>query len=278
MKRLTLLLIILITVLASHSQVVIEIGAGSTRTDKAALQIGFTYLKSLDSILSLKDNVLTGSHKVFTVNPKISFQTGTDDAFSGFIGNVTGLLIAYPRDTMIGGFTVPNVSGTFHTFPMSLGVEAANLFKTLNMVAEVGWVPWYQSELNRLPSVIKSTKFGIFLQGGYKIKSDGVSTGVVKGTPDESLEAVKKFLFRAHGNFAIDTRTLFRITGANVGLTANVDGWYDIMNGAVYHSIDARANLLIADGKTFSVIGKWGSGAPNFASGRQVGIVMTIGL
>lgn len=277
MKKISLLFIILLPALLMHGQMTFEIGGTKTQSNRTALNFAFTYIKSLDSLLDLQDNVIVGKNSAFLITPHIEFQTGTDDAYSGFRGMITGLLMTFPTTT-IGGLKTPDATKVWQTFPISIGAEASNFFKVVNAVGEIGWEPWYQSETGKAGAVLRTTQIGIYLQGGYKFRSDTITTGSVKGTADESLEPVKSGLLRARGNFSIDTRTLFKIQGMEVGLVGSADGWYDILNGKFYHKLVGRARLMLTDNKFFDFIYQKGSGAPNFNEGEQMGIGLILKL
>jgi hypothetical protein len=126
---------------------------------------------------------------------------------------------------------------------------------------EIGWVPWYQSETRNLPDFIKRTKFGVFVQGGHKFYKDTTDT---------------KTIGRARGNFNIDTKKLITIQGLSLGLVGDADGWYDFVNGKTYYKLEGRARVYLSDDLFTDFLIQEGSGAPNFFTGTQYGVGLTI--
>ena len=146
----------------------------------------------------------------------------------------------------IGGIHTPNTSRTFQTFPFSFGIETNNKFNNINAIAEIGWMPWYQIDTN-IPNFLKKTKFGIFLQGGYKFAADSSNSIPIGGEIDESKEKSDNAIFRIKGNIGINTKSMFHFSGVGVGLVANSDVWYDILNKEIYHKIEGKIRLFLTD-------------------------------
>lgn len=145
----------------------------------------------------------------------------------------------------------------------------------------MGWVPWYQTQGNRrTPKLLKYTKFGIFLQGGYKFDIDTDSTQRIPigGEVDESKEKTDNAIFRAKGSFGIDTKSLFEISGIGIGLIGNIDTWYDFLNSEIYYSINGKLRFYLTESKDkyFDFKYQKGSGAPNFNQGDQFGMGLMV--
>lgn len=272
MKKLLFLLPILIA-LSARSQLNVTLGAIKTDLKKNAIDVGITYAKSLDSIWKSKEHSYVGHNKVFSINPEINVHTGNEDAFSLINFKVTGLLISF-KDTTIHGLRTPNTARGFQTFPVSLGAETNNLFNTMAFIVEAGWVPWYQTSKKLRTSFIRRTKFGVFIQSGYKFDSTGRrGTG---GQVDESAEAPNSVILRTKGSFAIDTKKLVSVGGLNMGLVGTADGWYDIMNGKFYYAVGGIARVYLSDDKFFDAKWQSGAGAPTFNTGKQYGVSLSI--
>lgn len=268
------ILFLLMSVTAS-AQLSVSIGAGKTDLRDNAITIGLTYLKSFDSIWQQQDYLFAGKRSAFLLTPEANIQTGNQDAFSSITLKATGLLMTF-QETTISGVATPNTGRTFNTFPMSLGVETNNLFNSINAIAEAGWVPWYQSATSSTPEWIKRTKFGVFIQAGYKFYVDTTGKTAIGGEVDESLEEIKSGIFRAKGSFGIDTKSILKVNGLDIGLVGTADAWYDFANGTVYHRIDARGRFYLTTENFIDLIYQNGSGAPNFNQGDQFGVGLTI--
>jgi hypothetical protein len=270
-----LTLLFLIFSFTAQSQLQVSVGASKTDLKGSALTIAASYINSLDSAWKNQDYLLAGKHSFFLISPEATILTGTEDAFSSIILKASGLLATFKTTTVAGQLT-PNSARTFQTFPMSVGVETNNQFSTINAIAEVGWSPWYQAESRAIPDAIKRTKFGIFLQGGYKFLAAGSRVAPEGGQIDESQEAPNSTIFRTKGSFGIDTKALLNVNGLAVGLVGNADVWYDFINSAVYHKIDARGRFYITPVNYIDLIYQKGSGAPNFNQGDQYGVGLTV--
>lgn len=272
-KLLVMLLLLLSSM--SQAQLTVSIGAGKTDLRDNAITIGLTYIKSFDSVWKNQDYLVAGKRSLFLITPEANIQTGNQDAFSSINIKATGLFMTF-SETSVSGMYTPNTAKTFHCFPVSIGVETNNLFNAINGIAEVGWVPWYQAATRNISPVIKRTKFGLFLQGGYKFYVDSTGRTAKGGEIDESLEQVKSGILRAKGSFGIDTKTLLKINGLDIGLVGSADVWYDFLNSAVYHRIDARGRFFISAENYIDLIYQKGSGAPNFNQGDQYGVGLTV--
>ena len=234
----------------------------------------------MDSLFKIQDSLVAGNNSLFQLTPQFNVQTGTGDAFSSINAKLSGIIMCFSKTT-VAGQTTPNTSKAFQTFPISAGIETNNKFNIINGIIEAGWVPWYQTQGNtKTPALLKHTKFGLFVQGGYKFSVDTTGKTAVGGEIDQSKEKVDNSIFRAKGSFGIDTKTLFELSGVGVGLVGNADGWYDFLNGQVYYTIQGKMRFYLTQNKDkyFDLKYQKGSGAPNFNQGDQFGIGLTVTL
>jgi hypothetical protein len=267
------------TLNAQENDKPIEVSLGSIKTalKQNAISIGLSYSETLDNLWEKQDFLFAGDRSLFLITPRISVQSGNEDAFSSITVKITGLAMLF--DTIqIAGILTPNTSKIFHTFPVSAGIETNNKFNIVNGIAEFGWVPWYQSATRKTPAWLKTTKLGIFVQTGYKFAIDTTGITSVGGEADQSKESTDHAIFRLKSDFGIDTRSLFELSGTGIGLLGNATGWYDFLNSAIYYTLQAKLRLYLSDNhdKFFDFHYQKGSGAPNFNQGDQFGIGLTV--
>lgn len=275
---LTTLLFTNIKVFGQAKPIQIDLSTIKTELKQNAISVGINYVKSLDSLFKIQDILNAKKNSLFQITPQFNVQTGTNDAFSAINAKVTGLFMTF-RDTTIAGQKTPNTARGFQTFPVSIGIETNNKINIINGIVEAGWVPWYQTQDNkRTPKWLKSTKFGIFLQGGYKFSVDNTGISSYGGQKDESKEKTDNAIFRAKSSFGINTKSLFRLSGVGVGLVGDADVWYDFLNGQVYYTIQGKVRFYLTQNKDnfFDFKYQKGSGAPNFNEGDQFGLGLTV--
>ena len=258
--------------------IAIDLSTIKTELKQNAISVGINYIKSLDSLFQLQDILVANKNSLFQVTPQFNVQTGTSDAFSSINAKVTGLFMTF-RDTTIAEQKTPNTARGFQTFPISIGIETNNKFNIINGIVEAGWVPWYQTQGNkRTPKWLKNTKFGIFLQGGYKFGIDTTNFTAIGGAKDESKEDVDKAIFRAKSSFGFNTNSLFELSEVGIALLGNGDLWYDFLNSQVYYTIQGKLRCYLTNNKDkyFDFKYQKGSGAPNFNEGDQYGLGLTV--
>jgi hypothetical protein len=263
---------------AQDKPIQIDLGTIKTELKQSAINIGVKYIKSLDSLFNYQDIFTAQHNSLFELTPQFDIQTGTGDAFSSINANLTGIFMCF-HDTTVAGLLTPNTARGFQTFPVSAGLETNNRFNIINGIIEIGWVPWYQTQGNkRTPGLIKHTKFGIFIQSGYKMSIDSTGKTAIGGEIDQSKERTNNVIFRAKGSFGIDTKSLFELGGAGVGLAGKADCWYDFLNGEVYYTIQGKLRFYLTQNKDkfFDFKYQKGSGAPNFNQGNQFGMGLTV--
>lgn len=265
-EALTILLIMLMPFMSS-SQMQVNLSASKTDLRKAAVTVGLSYVKSLDSIFNKGDFFIAGKNSAFSMTPVIDIQTGTADAFSSITAKATGLFMIF-KQTEVEGLVTPDLDKGFHTFPISIGIETNNQFSFVNGLLEVGYVPWLQS--------VKQIKFGAFLQAGNKFKSGTrVVDSIAGGQIDESAEAIGKNILRAKGSLTINSPNLVSVNFFKLGLVGSADGWYDFLNGKSYYKVDATVRMFLTDAQYIDFFYQKGSGAPNFNQGDQFGLGLT---
>lgn len=268
-KKMLMILIMLISV--AQAQLVVNLGANKTETKNAVIAIGLTYAKSLDSLWTDTDFFAAGNNSVLMFTPELAIQSGSQDAFNSISLKATGMLIKFGT-VEEDGLILSDPSRTFHVFPASLGVETNNTFNNINALFEAGWVPWWYTSTNKSSELLKRLKVGAWLQAGYKIKVDTTIT-LLK---DESLEDPGSFIFRLRANAGFDSKAIVNLNGLDVGFVGNANAWYDVANGALYHSIDLRGRFYLSDQTFIDLTYFVGSGAPLFNSSIQYGIGATV--
>lgn len=270
-----LIIVMLMLSSVSYSQIQINLGAAKTDLKNNALNIGFTYLKSLDSAFGGQDIMVYGKKSFFMITPDVDFQSGNQDAFSSIVAKAQGNFVKF-RTKEVAGLVTPDADKTLHVFPVAIGAESNSYFNFVNTIFEVGYAPYYHSPLSKAADWVKHTKIGFFLQAGYKFKIDSSGSKATGGQVDESQEAFNKTIFRAKGNFSIDTKDLMKVGGFKLGLVGTSDVWFDIANGATYYKLEGIARVYLNPTIFFDVMWNKGSGAPNFNQGEQWGAGLTI--
>lgn len=274
-SKLVIFLLILFSSFAAKSQLVVSIGADKTALKNSAIAIGLSYTKSLDSVWGHKTFFKGHKNSLFAISPQANIVTGNSDAFSSINIKAVGMWMLF-QTTTVSGLKTPNTAKTFHCFPFSIGVETNNLFNTINAIGEVGWVPWYQSYTKNIPDWMKHTKFGLFYQVGHKFYVDSTGKTAIGGQVDESHEKPQSTIMRGKASFGVDTKSLTNINGLGIGLVGNTDAWYDILNGVWYYHVDAKGRFYLSKSDFIDFIYNLGSGAPNFNTGTEWGVGLTV--
>lgn len=272
MKKILLLLSLTVVVFAANCQLSVELGAKRTDLKNSALTFGITYLKSLDSLFGGQELFIPGKHSFFMVTPELDINTGTSDAFSSIVVKASGLWNVFKTKT-VAGLEAPDYNKTFHSLPLSLGIESNNKFNNVNGILEAGWVPYYQSYARNSPTFVKRSRFGLFFQTGYKFSVDSSGIG---GQEYSAEEKPKRIIARGRGLFSLDTDAFLKVGGLNVGLVGSAEGWADIVNSEFYYKLEGRARVYLTPTQWFDFIIQKGSGAPLFNGAEQIGIGTTI--
>jgi len=255
----------------------LSIGSIKSALKEQALDLTLSYAQSLDTIFEKQDYLFDWDKGLFMVTPDILIETGDKDAFSSIALKVVGLTMIFDT-TNIDGFVTPDTEKLFHTFPSSIGVETNNDFSIINGIIEIGYSPWYQNVHRPNSNWLNKTKFGFFIQSGYKFDGDTTAIKQIGGEIDESMEAVNSAILRAKGNFGINTNSIFTLGPMGLGIVGHSDIWYDFLNGEIYYSLEGKVRFYLTynEDKYFDLKYEKGSGAPNFNQGEQYGISLTI--
>lgn len=256
----------------ASAQISLDVKSIKTVNENNAIEVGISYVRSLDSMFKIQDILIPSDNSLFAVTPEFDIRTGTADAFSSITAKITGMFMTFGK-TVVNGIVTPNTGETFHVFPLSLGIETHSKFTTLNMLAEAGYVPWYQ--VGNTPNWLKQTKIGFFLQGGYKMGGDS-ATIPVGGQVDESKERVGDAIFRFKTSAQANINTPVSLGAVDVGLVGSGDLWLDIVNRATYYRYDATVRFFLTRDKWIDLVYQKGSGAPNFNQGDQYGVGLTL--
>ncbi len=270
------ILIFLLVSINSFSQVQVTLGASKTELKNNAITIGLSYLQSFDSVLN-NEHLIVGKRSGFLITPEMNIQAGTEDAFSAIEIKASGLLMTFKTKT-VSGILTPDLTKTFHTFPINLGVETNSGFNFVNGILEVGYVPWFMAGSKSVSEIINHSKFGFYLQGGYKFKIDTSGSKPVGGEIDQSQEDLKSSILRAKGEFGIDTKPILNVNGLRVSILGDAKVWYDFINGVFYHKLDGRARFHLTNTNSLDFIYQKGAGAPTFNEGDMWGVGLTVTL
>lgn len=271
--KLTLMLLLLIG-MQVQAQTYINIGTVKTDLRKTALNIGFSYIRSLDSMYSGKDLQFNGKKSFVMVTPEIDFKSGTEDAFSSVIAKADILVAKFRTTRTANGIEIPDAGKTMHVFPISIGAESNNRLDFLNGLVEVGYSPFYQT-IN-VSDFLRASQFGIYLQGGYKFHLPQATDSITGGDVDQSGEDPHEGILRVKGNVSLNTNQIVTLNAFKVGLVGEATAWYNFLNKDVYYSIDGIARIYLTSQLYFDVQYTRGSGAPLFNKGDQWGAGLTV--
>ncbi|MDX1911574.1 MAG: hypothetical protein SFV22_08825 [Saprospiraceae bacterium] len=257
----------------------ITVGAVRTQLAQPAVKLGVQYAPDAERLFN-RDFIRIDSTKksLFILTPEIDLQTGNNDAFSGLTIKLAGLHLLFDT-TRVTGTVTPRSDRTIHVFQYALGAETSNAFQKANGLLEVGYVPMYWMHGTRTPAILKRTKLGFFLQGGYKFDIDSNSTFMLRGGQlDESKEQTDDALLRLKGTFEINTGNYWvnQRTQSGLALIGKANAWYDFLNEEIYYRIEAKARIFLGRDYFFDLGYEKGSGAPNFNQGEQFGATLTV--
>lgn len=266
-KGLSATLVCLLLVLAGFAQKPLSVNLSAVRTDQgnSALSLGLSYIPNLS--FTGKEKLKFGKHSILTVNPEVQIMSGSADAFSSITAKITGLEVLFKTHN-VGKIVSPDVTKTVHTFPFSLGIESSSRFNFVNALFEAGYVPWYGASAT--DTWLKHTKFGVFLQAGYKFKTDSIDIA------DQSQEALNSGIFRVKGSASVDTKALISIQNLRLGLAGTGDVWYDFLNAATYYRVAGALRMYLSADNYMDFQIQKGSGAPLFNKGEQWGVGLNI--
>jgi hypothetical protein len=259
-----------------------EFSAGYLKTQleknaaNIAIDIGKDIAKTITNDASL---FLPGKNSFFEFSPDIKVLVSSDDGFNGILAKYTGSIVFFQTEKVPGtDIITPATEKFMPIIPISGGFETDKNFYYLNGLLETGFIPWYQN-INSLPKVLRQTKLGIFVQGGYKYKMTDLPDSLIttNAVKDDSKEKLDKGIFRVKASIGFEpTFILNDLTGLGFALIGASDTWYDIINSEFYYKISGKLRFMI--NKKYNLDFKYekGSGAPNFNKGNQFGTSLTI--
>jgi hypothetical protein len=256
---------------AVSTPLAISLGTVRTELEQIALRVAIRYAKAFSGA----DVLLASSNAALYFTPEFNLEGGDEDAFSSVIAKLAGSLLLFSV-TEVDEVRTPNTA-FFHTVPFSVGIETSNRFDNINLLGEVGYVPWFQGSV---PPMLKTLRLGVFIQGGYKADVQDVPLDPDAnrgGNADESSEEPAAGLLRFKGRGAFSPKvTIDRKTGMGLGADLAGDIWYDVLNSEIYFAVKATLRILISDDRSFDFSYQKGSGAPNFNEGDQFSASLTI--
>jgi hypothetical protein len=265
----------------SEPELALNINTFQTNLKQSAVGFAVEYLKPFSGL----EQQTNWRRSFLNITPDIRVQEGSGDAFSSIVVGASGFFLRGSLTTLEDEDLAPeerpevlDASRTWHLFPVSLGTETASTFDFVNVLAEGGYIPYYQSQLNSaVADFFKHTQVGIFLQAGYKVGISDSAAALTGGKRDESEEEMNSAIVRAKATLAMDTKNFFR-NPANVGFgfVGRATYWFDALNTAHYYQLDMRTRIYLSETKFFDVIYQKGSGAPNFNQGDQFGAGLTV--
>ena len=244
-----------------------SVGYLNTVLEKNALRFAIDYSEKIEPKLSL---FVSGKNSLMSFSPDLKILLGSEDAFNGIVAKYTGNIMKF-KTTTIAGIETPDLSKTFSNFPVSIGIESDKDFSFVSGLVETGYIPWYQNNKD-LKNVLRETKVGVFVQGGYKFDTSTETdtiTNINSGDIDHSEEENDNGLFRLKFSAGFSPKIYIEEEN-NIGfsLIGNGDAWYDIMNNEIYYHLEGALRLFYKD-YFFDIKYEKGSGAPNFNQGDQ---------
>jgi hypothetical protein len=271
LRSLWLLLALWPSLAAGQTPVNLSIGALRTEAERAAVR----FVVDVASAISGADVQLNAKNGLLYLSPDIRIESGEDDAFNSIVAKVVGSVLFF-QTVDVGGIPTPDTR-FFHALPVSAGIEADRGFENIAFLGEFGYVPWFQGAV---PRALKTSRVGVFVQGGYKAAVDPLAEAEEmgpSGARDESAEAPNSGLFRfkASAKFAPEV-TLSASRGIGLGVVGSGDLWWDVVNSEIYHRLEATFRIRVATDRYVDFSYQNGSGAPNFNEGDQFSANLTV--
>lgn len=267
MKQLTFSVLILLmtyTCLAQDGN--IAIGYAQTSFEKNAVNFAVDYAKALEPKLA---SFKGGKRSLLSFSPELKILLGSNDVFNGITAKYVGNIQRFKLTTISGVDSVPDLSKSFTNFPVSIGVETNRDFSFVNGLIEAGYVPWYQNNKN-VNKYVRQSKFGVFLQAGYKFDLSDSSVKRTGGAMDQSAEKPNENILRVKSVFGISPKFYFdkdEEFGLSIIATGTV--WYDFLNSEIYYNLEGKFRFMLKKDYYFDLGYEKGSGAPNFNQGEQ---------
>jgi len=219
---------------------------------------------------------------LFDLSPDIRVNTGTEDAFQSIVAKISGNFIAFSlRPPRPGGvpFPTPDPNALINVFPLSAGVETTADGDTVNVVGELGYVPF---KFTGLPTIGNTDLqlganplIGFFVQGGQKVRQEAeFETG---GARDDSGEDEGKGIGRLKSVASLELMFPMRVLGQNTALSVvpSATGWYEFIHDEFYYTLKLSLGIVLLEAGENSTLWEFtvqdGSGEPNFTEGTQFG-------
>jgi len=263
----SLYFVLLANIPAAENKSITEISIAAVRTELEKEAVAYV-IKHMP-----KNDIYRSDSLGFTdLSPNIELQTGGDDSFNGLIAKLQGhkTIMKEVDDPNTGKRTCSECM--FSVIPFAVGVETDRNIEDVNLLGEVGYFPVGKSRNGKPRYGLNGPRIGIFLQAGYKFKTDE-RTVEAGGATDESEEEPDSELIRTK----IDIRGKFGNDSNLFNFIPGIRGWYDFVNSEIYYKLEAAFRLNIVENIPFEFKYENGSGAPNFNEGEQfsAGIAMT---
>ncbi|HMV10879.1 MAG TPA: hypothetical protein PK325_03065 [Cyclobacteriaceae bacterium] len=252
----------------------VSMGYVKTELEKSAVNFAVDYAKNLTQTLAaFKGN----TRSLLSFTPEIKVLVGSNDSFNGITAKYVGNIMVFDTTSVGVIHGVPNLGKTFHNFPIAVGFESDQRFTFVNVLTEIGYVPWYQND-KKIWSGFRQTKVGVFLQAGYKKAASDSTQMQEGGAADESEEKTDSGLFRVKLSAGFSPTIYFNKQTKEYGfsLIGNGNIWYDFLNSAVYYKIAGKLRLILKKDYYLDFGYEKGSGAPNFNEGEQFTTNLTI--
>jgi hypothetical protein len=250
----------------------LNVGTIKSELKKNAFNYGVKYAKDL---IDSNNKQVNFSRGFLVVLPEFNSGGGSKDAFSLITAKLTGFFTFF-KTKEIGNITFPDYQRTFFVIPFSGGLETTDDFSFVNGIAEVGYFPWYWQPQSKVPAILRHTKAAIFLQSGYKFKTDSTHLNM-GGNKDESNEPLNDAILRNKFILEIDSKDLWvNKSGAGIGLLGASNIWYNWLNNEVYYHLEGKFRLYLNPNYHLDFVYEKGSGAPNFNNGDQFGASLGI--
>jgi hypothetical protein len=255
----------------------VSLGSARTEAEAAAVRLAIEYFENIGDIFITSVDPNSKSGRIADFTPEIKIQTGEEDAFNGIIAKISGNYLFF-KTTDVCGAQTPDSSKAFTVIPVSVGFETDRRFNNLNLLTEVGYVPWGPKDSNNKLRFGLNPRLGIFVQAGYKFKLSSASAmPATGGAADESSEKPDSALLRLKAAACADLPLVTFSKGKRtVRLILAGAGWYDIKNSEFYHELDVILRLPLSGARYFDLQYENGSGAPSFNKGNQFSANLTI--
>ena len=266
MKKIVLLISVsLVSYTISAQNADIELGYVQTELEKNAVSFAVDYAEKLEPKLAL---FKANKFSLVSFSPELKVLLGSDDAFNGVTAKYIGNIMTFKK-TEVSGVSVPDLSRNFNNFPVSLGFETNKDFTFINGIVEAGYVPWYKNNKN-INKYLRQTKFGAFVQGGYKLALGDTVSISKGGAMDESKEDLDSEILRIKSVLGFSP-TFYFDQNDNFGISLIGTGtlWYDLLNTEVYYNLSGKIRFILKKDYYFDLGYEKGSGAPNFNQGEQ---------